>query len=51
MEKYNVMYRCKVTGASRGWMVDTPKTSELCENNQAGCVPGAKQPLYAYQAR
>lgn len=49
--QYNVMYRCKITGGKKGWMVDTPKTSSLCDADQSSCVPGAKQPLYVYQAR
>jgi len=49
--QYNIMYRCKIVGGKKGYLVDTPKTSELCENDQGICVGGAKQPLYAYQAR
>jgi len=50
-DQYNVMYRCKITGGKKGMMVDVPKTSVLCETNPIACVGGAKQPLYAYQAR
>jgi hypothetical protein len=45
------MYRCKIIGGKTGFLVDTPKTSILCEDDQGICVEGAKQPLYAYQAR
>lgn len=50
-DEYNVMYRCKIVGGKKGFIVDTPRTSLLCESDPATCVVGPKQPLYAYQAR
>lgn len=46
-EIYNVMFRCKVTGATTGNTLPLGGATvpTLCENDAASCVTGPKQPM------